>query len=83
MHCRCVALFTQPVVIVMAPKAKAKKPAAPKKAAASDESKKPSKVQVPKAAPVTKAPAASRKRKADTQLDELESVTHPSHGQVH
>lgn len=67
----------------MAPKAKAKKPAAPKKTAASDESKKPEKVHVAKAAPVTKVPAVSRKRKADSQLDELEIVTHASHGQVH
>lgn len=66
----------------MAPKAKARKATAPKKTAAADSNKKSDPVKVPEKAAATKALPVSRKRKADAQLDELEFVTHASHGKV-
>ena len=79
----------------MAPKAKARKPAEPKQTKASSnvskKADKPAAKAVKADKPAAKAvkateakpPALSRKRKADAELDEMASVAHFSHGQVH
>ena len=70
--------------VTMAPKAKDKKPAGAKDTNASHADKKADKpATTSKATTAGKAPAGSRKRKADAQLEECQAVAHPSHGKVH